>query len=335
MQININNRKFILLFSILFVILSLIVGLIIGGYIKTNRENKTDNQYSTEIQKFWGDEVVSNLNPTLLSKEEFFNIYKQAINSIQNRNFEEFLNLISTQRSWRLNYKLINFLPFENGMPVVKVEKVDQTQNFYDFAIANIINYAPLPDSIIVEEIEHIFNNVTDNLPMRYYNPEQGIDILIDQSGYKYLVTLKCHSTETKYFNGNGSGNIVFVYEDGHWKFDWQTWYDNNVKVEFINYKEERGDVNDAYINISVNPDVWIIEKKYTLDKITINKGETVKWSNVSGVIQSYIDSNDALNWYSPFMNGGNFYKMFNVPGIYKYQVVYADNIFTGIIEVL
>lgn len=324
-------KKLVLFTILVFTAVMFLIGFIIG--IPTIKIK--DDVRSTTIQKIWGDNVDSNSIPPLLSQADFFNIYSQTVQSIKDRNFDNFKDLISYQRLWRLNYKMIDYLPFENGIPVIKVEKVDQRQQFYDFSIANILNYAPNPESIILERLENNNNNITDNNPMRYYNSEEGIDILIDQTGYKYTATLICHATGLQYFSEDGTGKITFVYEDGRWKFDWQIWYEKDIKVELINNNTESGDINYKFKEISVDLNTMLNDSVFSFEKISINKGEIVKWTNATGVIQSTMHSDTDLNWFSPFLNSGSFYKRFDDTGIFNYQIIYADNIFSGVVEVL
>jgi hypothetical protein len=215
------------------------------------------------------------------------------------------------------------------------VEKVDQRQNFYNFALANVVNYVPDANLVVVDKLEYDFNNVTDNVPMKYFNPEQDIDILIDQTGYKYKVSLFAHAKNYQFFSKSETGELIFVYEDGRWKYDWQLWFDKDVKLDFINYKIEFGDYSEKFKEIILDLDAALENNNFTIDTLTINKGEIVKWTNVHGVIQSYMDSGDDLNWFSPFLNEGAFYKEFLNSGVYKYQIVNADKIYSGEINVI
>jgi hypothetical protein len=66
------------------------------------------------------------------------------------------------------------------------------------------------------------------------------------------------------------------------------------------------------------------------LGEVTIQRGQTVKWKDAEGTVQSFMQSPGDLNWSSPFMNLGNYFKNFDKVGIYPYQIIYADSIFNG-----
>jgi hypothetical protein len=237
----------------------------------------------------------------------------------------------------------------------MKVEKADQVQNFYDFAITQYINYAPpSADKVVIESLDYNNNSLTNYGSAYLFNAEKNIDINFDRSGYKYTAILTCHTNGYNFFSGNESGQIIFVYENSKWKFASQYWEDTSISPESVNYVSTSGDPDDRIPNeylinykllsgdISDNPfemkldlPTMLADGNFTLEKITINKDETVKWSNAFGVIQSTMVTKKDLNWSSPFLNEGSFYKKFDKSGEYKYQIIFFNNIFSGTIEVL
>jgi hypothetical protein len=343
------------------VVLSL---LFVVGYLfgLSNRGIETDNLVSLATepsdsvpQKFWGDTQDTEITPETLTQEQLLNIYSQTIQTIKNRDYDKFKELVSTEILWKLNYRFLGNLPLKAGSIVMKVEKADQTQNFYDFAIAQYINYAPpSADRVVVESLDYNNESLTNYGSAYLFNAEKNIDINLDRSGYKYTAILTCHTKGYKFFSGNESGQIIFVYENGKWKFASQYWEDTSITPESVNYVNQSGDVDDKVPNeylinyqlesgdISDNPfemkldlPTMLADGNFTLEKITINKDETVKWANAFGVIQSTMVTKKDLNWSSPFLNQGNFYKNFDKSGEYKYQIVFLNNIFSGTIEVL
>jgi len=338
--------------------------LFIVGYLfgLSNRNIVTDNPVilasepaDSVPQKFWGDTADTEITPETLTQDQLLDIYSKTIQSIRNRDYDKFKELVSNEILWKLNYRFLGNLPLKAGSPVMKVEKVDQAQSFYDFAIAQYINYAPPnPNQIIIESINYDNDSLTDYGSAYLFNSEKNIDINIDRSGYKYTAVLTCHTYGYKYFSGNESGQIIFVYENNKWKFASQSWEDTSISPEsvnyvsisgdedelipteyLINYQIESGDISENTFEIKLDLQNMLETGNFVFDKFTINKDEVVKWTNAYGVIQSSMSNKKDLNWSSPFLNQGSFYKKFDKSGEFKYQIVYSNNIFSGTIEVL
>jgi plastocyanin len=79
-----------------------------------------------------------------------------------------------------------------------------------------------------------------------------------------------------------------------------------------------------------VNVPTRLDQKNFDLGEVTIQKGQTIKWKNVEGIVQSLVQASGDANWFSPYMNKGSFYKRFDGVGVYSYQIIYADYIFNG-----
>lgn len=343
-------KKFAMGLSV-FVIGSL---LFLGGYLILNKQVPSDQNENTPTPtikptinlealtppavsptpiKAWGV-LKEDEKPTNISKEEAYEIYRQAVTSIYDRNYSLFTKLVSGQRVWRLQYKAITFLPFKQFGIGSYVEKTDSKKAFYDQILANMVYYSPAPESIVIDRIETNLNIPASTETLRYYNAEQNIDEIIFQNAYQNIINLYAHATTGDYFTAPESGKIVLVFEDYKWKFDWQFWTDKSIKGSDINFQKDFGDYVEKHVDIELDLDNRIKTNNFNLGNLSISSGETVCWNHAIGIIQSTKTNDSDANWNSPFLNFGNYYKTFSEKGSYPYQVIYKDQIFTGLIEV-
>ncbi len=261
-------------------------------------------------------DIDSLQKPTVL---ELDSVYRKAHQAFEVRDYETFKQVASSYRLWNIENPKGEIY---EGDEDIYFQVLDQT------GVENFTNNAPLmnnffsaPDLSMTLPSTLSEISKTDEISAKILDLQAKKITNIAGNSWN-SIKLNYEVTENNY--RSGSGVVTFLYEDGAWKYDFETWQLDYVKNQNVGDTVKPG-VKVSSFDIS---NISGIPKE-----ISIKIGDYVSWENANGVLFTVKPS--TTHWNSPFLDSAKYTKQFNKSGSYTYVIMTPfTEIFRGTINV-
>ncbi len=300
----------------------------------TKNISDQENSFNIDITNLtektpWGDSIKKLAQdpetPDLQTLHQKYEVVRQALND---RDYQTFINNVSRETAYALNINASIVGSTKDGLNVSQSKSIIGEDFFIQQGPSRYVHQIP---SNLEQYKPQSIETISD--------PEYGEKtIIIDHLDNKYLLmdtkweyVIKLNYTinnldEKKYLANNtqNHGYVLFVYDNNKWQYHSENWniqFKQNVKL---------GDTQEKGKHVTI---ITGNEKnQYSPANVIINTGDKVIFKNVYGSIMT--DSESPIVWNSPYMTGQTYEHIFKQSGIYKYQIIYFNNIFSGQIRV-
>ncbi len=336
-----NKETILLTIILIFITISIVVLKYYSNYKQKQQNQKiTQNQNLSYLNIEIPDDLVVlkpweysketlDKEPTIPSKNEADNIYKNVVLEIRTRD-SSVLDYINTERKWHATQQKEFLGQTKDGKSIFRLTGKDLSDSFKKYAPKDLLNMTPNIDLMKLEKVE------------KYVMPERfdSSFIVVDENNkplYKVVPTRWNYTVKLHYKiddpqnRATGSGEVILAYDKDKWTFLGDSWY--------LKYNDNSTFINDND-NVQSTDKIWevnLINDKYSPSFLTINQGEVVKWNSINGIIIS--DDTCPEPFASPVLNGAknlSFEKKFTKPGkcIYTIYNIEKNQQYKGIIKI-
>lgn len=331
-----SNLFFTVIFAILFFLLVIIIinsQQIIEFFLKNKTSPILEETIPEKIVVIepWKNQTL--LEPSLPSLEELHEKYSKLVNSVSTRDYEAFKQVACRETMWNAEN---NPLPIgglsETGDFIYKVGSPRGEKHFQELAPGQRPFSIPQDITVYIPTKVDWFN---ENFPTEEKRHDY---ILIDDFGKKtkiiknrwqYAVRIfyEIKDLEKSVYQINDpqtdyQGYVIFVYDDGEWKYFREEW---NIKLAAgVTIGETEASGKEVVIRKNG-------QGEYFPRIVNLDRGDKLFFQDITGVIMSKSMNN---TWNSPFLHGQNFVKVFKDSGQYQYAIQFIDNIFYGTVIV-
>ncbi len=259
----------------------------------------------TKIMTPWGENQTAQKieQPSIIELHE---IYKNISQSIEKRNYEQFIKYANSERIWHTENKKTLLGETQEGIPIFRKDQISGLENFrqnapkaYNLTAPNIKFISP----IAVTQKEKFTENDFLLVDQDNKNPVQ-----IRPASWNNAYYLEYQVVDNPYVQG--TGKVSFVYENNNWKYQGEAWT-IQLKKDVV--------IGDFPADASKIHTITVNDQTNKIDSLSIKKGEGIIWQSVTGKIFAIPDS--TTYWSSPFLDNSQFCKIFDEVGTYQYRV--------------
>ena len=250
--------------------------------------------------------------PTKPQDSELRTVYEQTRKAIDEREYGQFQDVASAERVWHIQH------PKNSGGESVMGRVWVEANYGGEAAFNKLAPFAytfwapPVSDVEFVESVLNVSDGTMfkgDTVVLLSNDKKSGK--VYKTNYWKYEVVITTRSSADS--NLSATGYIVFVYDEGRWAYNGESWQ-SKVKEGITSFGTEVALGSAGLVEINGSSTTACASTT-----TTVSSGQTVKWENVDGVIYGLTSPEEKL-WSSGYAKG-NYQKVFITPGDYTYVI--------------
>ena len=237
--------------------------------------------------------------------------YNSVHTAIQNRDYELFKSVASTERIWHVENpkRLIN--ESVTGETVFETLLPRGEENFVRYSPFSILFKAPNAQDISPVRVQKKDPSTRQNFVLIDRDTGETTKVNAPVWSNTFEVVFEVSGELAQ----GGNGYVSFVWDQGDWKYNGEYWDLPDRENTFVVGNSSLSPVNTFSVDST---------GLCTPQTLEINAGDSVSWEGVLGMVFSVDPSTDY--WQSGFLNYDEFIKEFTLPGEYTYLILQIPN---------